>query len=79
MTINNYNFPFSVADTETGPILQWEGNNLEISFASYQSEECVILFGDVPHFEFLSEDELDSTTQNQNIEGQVLNYHRFVI
>ena len=54
-------FPFAVADTEDGPVVTWESHSLLLQFTDYLSNRCEVAFRDVSHFEFLVEDELDST------------------
>jgi hypothetical protein len=54
-------FPFSVADTTAGPALRWESERLTVEFSDYLKTPCHLVFSDVCHFEWLAEDELDST------------------
>ena len=53
--------PFSVADTTAGPVLRWENERLTVEFSDYLRARCHITFNQVCHFEWLVEDELDST------------------
>lgn len=55
------NFPFSVADTTAGPVLRWENERLTVEFSDYLQTRCNVTFNEVCHFEWLVEDELDST------------------
>lgn len=54
-------FPFSIADTTAGPLLRWESERLTVEFSDYLQARCQIAFNEVCHFEWLVEDELDST------------------
>ena len=54
----SYNFPYPVADTESGPTINWDQYVLEVNFVSYQNISCKAIFYDVSHFEFISEDEV---------------------
>ena len=54
-------FPFSVADTTSGPVLRWESERLTVEFSDYLKSPCHLVFSEVCHFEWLVEDELDST------------------
>ena len=58
----SFAFPCPVADTESGPIITWEEYNLKLEFVTYQNQSCVIIFEEVSHFQFVSEDELSSKT-----------------
>ena len=60
-TTKPFVFPFPVADTESGPVVQWDSYSLTLQFTDYQANQCEVVFRDVSHFEFLVEDELDST------------------
>jgi hypothetical protein len=53
-------FPFPVADTSSGPAIQWENGKLTVGFSDYEETPCRIIFDEVSHFEWLAEDELDS-------------------
>jgi hypothetical protein len=53
-------FPFPVADTNEGPSISWKDFSLTLEFTTYQDLKCKILFENVSHFEFLSEDEIDA-------------------
>ena len=52
-------FPFPVADTDSGPVVQWKDHSLHLQFTDYLTNQCEVIFDDVSHFEFLVEDELD--------------------
>ena len=55
MKVRSFNLPFSVADTESGPIIKWENFQLKVTFHSYQNLECDLVFEEVTHFELLAE------------------------
>lgn len=59
-TTKPFSFPFPVADTESGPVIEWDSHALNLRFTDYLSNRCEVVFRDVSHFEFLVEDELDS-------------------
>ncbi|MCX7554759.1 hypothetical protein OS175_12830 [Marinicella sp. S1101] len=60
MQTRSFRLPFSVADTEEGPIIKWDKYSLLVQFKSFENRACEIVFSEVSHFEFLVEDELDS-------------------
>ncbi len=57
----SFPFPFPVADTEAGPILNWDSQILTLNFTDYQNVARAVRFLEVSHFELLVEDELDCT------------------
>jgi hypothetical protein len=52
-------FPFSVADTSAGPVIKWENDRLTVEFSDYLETACQVCFDEVPHFEWLTDGELD--------------------
>jgi hypothetical protein len=60
MRTKSVSFPFSVADTSAGPVIQWENGQLTVGFSDYREVPCRVVFDEVSHFEWLVEDELDS-------------------
>jgi hypothetical protein len=60
MRTESFDFPFPVADTESGPVIQWKAHSLLLEFTDYLGNLCRVEFSEVPHFEFLSEDELNA-------------------
>lgn len=61
MKTNPVKFPISIADTTAGPVLRWEDDRLTVEFSDYLQTRCCVTFNEVCHFEWLVEDELDST------------------
>ena len=59
MKTRSVDFPFPVADTSAGPQLHWATDRLTVEFNDYQGSPCLVRFNDVPHFEWVAEDELD--------------------
>ena len=55
-----FSLPVPVADTEEGPVINWERYNLTISFTTYLHTKAKLTFKEVVHFKLLSEDELDA-------------------
>ena len=66
-------FPFPVADTLEGPTITWDSFSLLLKFTDYQSQQCVVHFEDVSHYEFLVEDELDSKSYQYDGAVEVIN------
>jgi hypothetical protein len=52
-------FPFPVADTSTGPVIQWKNDRLTVEFSDHEDAACLVSFHEVPHFEWLTDGELD--------------------
>ena len=73
MQTKRYPFPFPVADTNAGPVVTWAAYTLSVEFTDYQAIQRRVVFHEVPHFEFVSEDELDSTIFQYDGAVEVLN------
>ena len=67
-----FSFPFSVADIEKGPGIEWDFFTLRLKFTDYLENHCEVTFRDVSHFEFLVEDELDAKNYPSDGAVQVL-------
>lgn len=59
MQTKTVSFPFSVADTSAGPAIKWDNDQLTVEFSDYQEGACRVSFDEVPHFEWLTDGELD--------------------
>jgi len=51
--------PFSVAAASLKKKIKWDNDRLTVEFTDYQETACQISFDEVPHFEWLSDGELD--------------------
>ncbi|MFC7339631.1 hypothetical protein ACFQY0_20750 [Haloferula chungangensis] len=68
----SFPFPFPVADTEAGPVLNWDSQTLSLNFTDYQNIARTVRFVEVSHFELLVEDELDCTIYHYDGAVEVL-------
>ncbi|MEO0474892.1 MAG: hypothetical protein AAF085_02820 [Planctomycetota bacterium] len=68
-----FSLPFPVADTEAGPCIVWDSFTLKASFTDYCGKLREFCFSELSHFEFVSEDELDSNLYQYDGAVEVLN------
>ena len=54
-SIKSYRFPYSVADTEEGPWIEWNDYSLNLKFTDYTGQECKACFEGVFHFSFFGD------------------------
>ena len=59
-TIKPAVFPYSVADTEEGPIIEWSDQTLILKFTDYTNKKYALMFEGVYHFGLFSDSKEES-------------------
>jgi hypothetical protein len=57
MKTKTFPFPYSVADTESGPAVNWQDYLLTLSFTTWRNQQVSLAFHDAHHFAFFPETE----------------------